>query len=296
MRAEPDHPPSSKLASRREAIALVWGRLSAAGPSARSNGPPTTLRRRPVVLRPASLVTIGALGLATAVWAGCGARTGRRSAQSPTPVGHDTQLAAPDDGLEHPPPGDAPVITPAVKEPPPGRPIKMTLYHVASQPCPDTAQMPLPKCGGGSLGMVSQAFKKSLAMQGTGKLCDGRLVGVQTVAPLCFVVVDPKYPWGLTASGHAATPFRSLGVRPKEMPYGTWYYVRELDGVPLPFPDEGKKHDGCLRADDTGNGIGENHVDLFVGPKSAMTALLTIVDRPVTISRGDGICTGKEDF
>jgi 3D (Asp-Asp-Asp) domain-containing protein len=265
--------------------------------------PSPSLRRTPVALRPASLVMIGALGLATAVWAGCGARSSRRPITSPgagNGTDHGTATVPDGDGLapDEAPSGTAVVtgVTPSITDPPPGRPIKMTLYHVASQPCPDSSQVPLPKCGGGSLGMVSHAFKKSLAMQGTGKLCDGRLVGVQTVAPLCFVVVDAKYPWGLTASGHAATPFRSLGVRPKVMPYGSWYYVRELDGVTLPFPQEGKKHDGCLRADDTGNGIGDNHVDLFVGPKSAMTPLVGIVDRPVTISPGAGICTGKEDF
>lgn len=192
---------------------------------------------------------------------------------------------------------DLVTTTPTVKPNVAGRPIKMTMYHVATEPCPDPPQATIPRCGGGVLASVSHAFRKSVTMQGTGKLCDGRLIGVQKVNPLCFVVVDPKYPWGLTASGHPATPFRSIGVDPKDLPYGHWYYVRELDGVTLPFPDEGKKHDGCVRADDTGNGIGENHVDLFVGPKSAMTPeLVKIVQLPVTLAPGAGICKGKDEF
>jgi 3D (Asp-Asp-Asp) domain-containing protein len=149
----------------------------------------------------------------------------------------------------------------------------VTLYHLAAQTCPDAAQVPLPRCGGGSIAQVSSAFKHSAAMQGSAKLCDGRVVGVQKVSPLCFVVVAEGNPWGVTASGRPAAPFRSIAVDTKIFPMGRWYYVPELDGVALPAPSEGKKHDGCVRADDVGGAVKGELVDLFVGARSAVDAL-----------------------
>jgi 3D (Asp-Asp-Asp) domain-containing protein len=144
--------------------------------------------------------------------------------------------------------------------------------------------------------MVSSAFKKSAAMQGTSKLCDGRVVGVQKTNPLCFVVVAPQFPWGMTASGRPATPFRSIAVDPSVFPLGRWYYVAALDGLTLPAPHAGAKHDGCVRADDTGGAVKGNDVDLFVGPKDAMTPLVPLLDTPLTMAPGDSVCGGNESF
>lgn len=154
-----------------------------------------------------------------------------------------------------------------------GRLIHVTLYHLAAQHCPDPAQVSLPACGGGSIATVSHGFLKSVKMQGSAKLCDGRVVGVRKLSPLCFVVVPEGFPWGMTASGRAATPFRSIAVDPKVFPLGHWYYVRELDGLSLPPPAESKVHDGCVHADDVGGAVKNELVDLFVGPHDAVKAL-----------------------
>ncbi|MGZ3448563.1 MAG: hypothetical protein ACXVEF_03140 [Polyangiales bacterium] len=199
---------------------------------------PVRLASCAALLPTTAVATLVAVGLA----GGCGPRVhsgGARSAetltQSPvTGASPATATAAPGETIAPlPPPPSGP-----------GRAVRVTLYHLAAQSCPDPAEVPLPRCGGGSIAKVSNAFKHSAAMQGSAKLCDGRVVGVQKVSPLCFALVAEGNPWGVTASGRPATPFRSIAVDTKLFPMGRWYYVPELDGFPLPAPAEGKKHDG----------------------------------------------------
>lgn len=239
------------------------------------------------VLRPESVAALGSLCCAVSAAAVAGAiltgGCGPRSA--PRPV---ASLPAPESGTVETPP--APVASAAPREKPKvtGRAVRMTLYHIAAQKCPDAGQVPLPKCGGGSIATVSQAFKQSAAMQGSAKLCDGRVVGVQKVNPLCFVVVGAEFPWGVTASGRPATPFRSLAIDPKTFAMGRWYYVPELDGLPLPAPAAGKVHDGCVRADDVGGAVKNDMVDFFVGERSAVQALKGALSESV-VHLADGV-------
>jgi 3D (Asp-Asp-Asp) domain-containing protein len=169
------------------------------------------------------------------------------------------------------------------------RHVKVTLYHVAFEPCPDGHEVAMPKCGGGALASVSGKFLRSVTMQGTGKLCDGRVVGVHTVKPLCFREVA-GVAWGVTASGRPATPFRSIAVDPKRFPLGRWYYARQLDGVVLPAPNAGERHDGCLRADDHGGGVQGDHIDVFVGDPAAMKPLVPLITPGFDLVADDGTC------
>ncbi len=245
----------------------------------RSSGPPSlaallALARRldrRLVLRPVHLTTAASCasglvlitGLAVAAGGGCGPR----HAVGPRTIGATRGAHAPDRG------GDDPgAQSPAGSEPIVGQAVRITMYHLAAQPCPDPAQVPLPRCGGGSIATVSSKFRKSAAMQGSARLCDGRVVGVRKVNPLCFAVVEGAA-WGMTASGRPATPFRSIAVDPKVFPLGRWYFVPELVGVPLPAPAEGKTHDGCVRADDVGGAVKGALVDFFVGTHGAVSAL-----------------------
>lgn len=218
-------------------------------------------------IRPEALTAVGSVACAVAATSvgigvlagGCGARTTTMPA---TAAARNEPEAEPTAG-------------PPAKRPPPtgGPPSKMTLYYLAAQKCPDPAQVALPRCGGGSIATVSQHFKKSAALQGSAKLCDGRVVGVQKTNPLCFVVVPEGFPWGMTASGRPATPFRSISIDTKVFAMGHWYYIPELDGLKLPAPAAGKVHDGCVHADDVGGGVKGEHIDLFVGDHAAVEAL-----------------------
>lgn len=239
---------------------------------------------RTVTIHPRVVATFGSVACAVAaatvgiavLAGGCGARTTTMPATS---------------GPHAEPGGESPKegATAAPRKPPPtgGRSVRMTLYYLASQKCPDPGQVGLPRCGGGSIATVSNAFKKSAALQGSAKLCDGRVVGVRQTKPLCFVVVPDKFPWGMTASGRPASPFRSIAVDPKLFAMGRWYYVPELDGLPLPAPAAGKVHDGCVHADDVGGAVKGDTIDLFVGEHGAVESLKAKLSE-MTVHLADG--------
>jgi 3D (Asp-Asp-Asp) domain-containing protein len=240
-----------------------------------------------------AFVLAGLLGVACTLGAslasGCGPRTTRPATTAPAKPVATVQEPAPSTSV-----GVAAAPKPPVTN---ARAIHLTLYYLAAQPCPDTPQVPLEHCGGGAIATVSHAFHKAVAMQGSAKLCDGRVVGVQKVNPLCFVVVAPEHPWGMTASGRSATPFRSIAVDPKVFPLGRWYYVPELDGLALPAPQEGKVHDGCVHADDVGGAVHGEMVDLFVGAKSAVGVLgATLTSAPLRMASGEGRCSAELSF
>ncbi len=236
--------------------------------------------RRPVAVGSVACgVAALSIGVALLAAGGCGART--------TPAATSGQHV--ESGSDSP----KEAATAGPRKPPPtgGRLVHMTLYYLASQKCPDPAQVALPHCGGGAIAKVSNAFKKSAALQGSAKLCDGRVVGVRKIHPLCFVVVPENFPWGMTASGRPATPFRSIAVDPKLFPMGRWYYVPELDGMPLPAPAAGKVHDGCVRSDDVGGAVKGDSIDLFVGDHAAVESLkVKLSEASLHLADGTGYC------
>jgi len=242
---------------------------------------------RAVRIRPEAFSVVGGVVAATLgigiLAGGCGARTSRPTG-APATVPHSE---AKNEGAgEH---SDS--VAPKKVPPSGGRSARMTLYYLAAQKCPDPAQIGLPRCGGGSIAMVSQHFKKSAALQGSAKLCDGRVVCVQKTNPLCFVVVPDTFPWGITASGRPATPFRSIAVDTKLFAMGKWYYVPELDGLPLPAPAAGKVHDGCVHADDVGGAVKGDTIDLFVGEHAAVEALrVKLSEAHVHLADGTAHC------
>ena len=214
----------------------------------------------------------------------CGARHGTTAgaAAPPGPAGPAAATDGNADGVAASGPASARSMEGA-------RHVKVTLYHLALEPCPDGREVSLPKCGGGALASVSAKFLRSVTMQGSGKLCDGRVVGVHTVKPLCFREVTGAA-WGMTASGRPATPFRSIAIDTKRFELGRWYYARQLDGFALPAPNAGERHDGCLRADDHGGGVKGDAIDVFVGDPAAMKPLAALIARGFDLAPDDGTC------
>jgi 3D (Asp-Asp-Asp) domain-containing protein len=124
------------------------------------------------------------------------------------------------------------------------------------------------------LATVASAFASSLALEGTGRLSDGRLLNYSgscscPTSP-CYLEVDAAHPWGIGVQNKALVPFRSFAVDKDEIPYGTRLYVPALDGVSMPgdAPWGAFAHDGCVSADDTGGAIVGKHVDWFVALKT----------------------------
>ncbi len=133
--------------------------------------------------------------------------------------------------------------------------------------------------GGGCepIAEVSKEFAAQLAMQGTGKLHDGRIINVFGACRCsrnpCFKVTQAR--WGTAGNGRPLQPFRTVAVDPKVVKLGTLLYVPLLDGRAMPGrrPWGGFVHDGCVVADDTGGHIVGKRMDLFVGRKSYFTGL-----------------------
>jgi 3D (Asp-Asp-Asp) domain-containing protein len=116
---------------------------------------------------------------------------------------------------------------------------------------------------------VSNEFASALALQGTGKLRDGRVLNIWGHCKCdhtpCFKVTAAQ--WGTGGSGRQLQPFRTVAVDPKMIKLGSLLYVPLLEGKQMPgrAPWGGFVHDGCVVADDVGGGIKGTQLDLFVG-------------------------------
>jgi 3D (Asp-Asp-Asp) domain-containing protein len=116
---------------------------------------------------------------------------------------------------------------------------------------------------------VSRDFASALALQGTGKLKDGRVVNIWGHCACghspCFKVTAAQ--WGTGGSGRQLQPFRTVAVDPKMIKLGSLLHVPFLEGRLMPgrAPWGGYVHDGCVVADDVGGGIKGTQLDLFVG-------------------------------
>jgi 3D (Asp-Asp-Asp) domain-containing protein len=118
------------------------------------------------------------------------------------------------------------------------------------------------------LAKVSAQFASELALAGSGKLADDRMLTVTGECNCkrspCFRVID--HPWGIGASNRPLVPFRSLAVDRKLIDIGTALWIEQLDGTEIPgtFPTV---HDGCVAADDVGGRIIGERIDWFVARK-----------------------------
>ncbi len=149
---------------------------------------------------------------------------------------------------------------------------------------------------------VSKEFASQLAIQGTGKLRDGRVLNIwghcNCKHTPCFKVTQTA--WGTAGTGRALQPFRTIAVDPRVVKLGSLLYVPLLEGRTMPGrqPWGGYVHDGCVVADDTGGHINGNRIDLFVGRKAYFLGLSGSGGRHawarhVPVFDGSGICERK---
>lgn len=159
--------------------------------------------------------------------------------------------------------------------------------------------------GGGkceAIAEVSKDFATQLAVQGTGKLRDGRVLNIwghcNCKHTPCFKVTQAQ--WGTAGTGRSLLPFRTVAVDPKVVKLGSLLYVPLLEGRTMPgrSPWGGYVHDGCVVADDTGGHIGGNRLDLFVGRRAYFLGISGSGGshawaRHVPVFDGSGICERK---
>jgi 3D (Asp-Asp-Asp) domain-containing protein len=160
-------------------------------------------------------------------------------------------------------------------------PFQLTYYVVSLRPSADPSQVTIRDCKGNFLTSASYAWRDDAVMQGTArfKAADGTSKTINAGSG-CWVSLPYAQRWGLgvenPATGNAfeLRPFRSIAVDPAVLSVGKWYYIKELDGVKMPYPASTMVHDGCVRAVDVGPAILGKHIDFFVGYYSAYTSLI----------------------
>lgn len=145
--------------------------------------------------------------------------------------------------------------------------MELTYYWIAAPLAGDGGEaVPLLDLEGIEIARVPETFARRVAMEGTGRLLDGRLVNISNAEPWPgsrFMLVDTGVaPHGLDARGEPLVPFVTVAVDPEVVPLGATLYAPTLAGFALP---DGTTHDGRLRAGDTGYTISGHHLDLFTG-------------------------------
>jgi 3D (Asp-Asp-Asp) domain-containing protein len=144
--------------------------------------------------------------------------------------------------------------------------LRATLYTVALESdFPAHPDANLLSRDGTVLHRASKKFLRDAALQGSGRLNDGRIVMVTPNANGLRWKISP-YDYVIGANGCPLTPFRSASVDKRVIPLGTKLIIPETAGMELP---DGTIHDGVWYAVDTGGAIKHDRVDLFVGPGKA---------------------------
>lgn len=116
------------------------------------------------------------------------------------------------------------------------------------------------------IGRFPRTFVFEFKLEGSAVLRDGRVLNYDGRCPygvgFCFQTLDPlEHPLGKGGQGRALLPYRSVAVDPRFVPLGTPLFLPELAGLIMP---DGSRHDGCVRADDTGGNIRRRELDFFV--------------------------------
>ena len=147
-------------------------------------------------------------------------------------------------------------------------------------------------CEGQPLATVPTEFADSLALEGSGKLLDGRLLNLGDCDCAggydCFVELDiNRFPWGQGSQSNPLMPFLSIATDTSVLAFGTSVYAPDLDGQALPG---GGTHDGCLIGADIGNGIDGMHIDWFVGLEDNYETLDPDVPEEIELFEGGTIC------
>jgi 3D (Asp-Asp-Asp) domain-containing protein len=151
---------------------------------------------------------------------------------------------------------------------------KMTFYWLAweSEYANEPYVVDIYTRNGFLIGRFPRTFVFELKLEGSAILRDGRALNYDGRCNygigVCFQTLDiNEHPLGKGGQGRPLVPFRSVAVDPSFVPLGTPLYVPELDGLLLPASldsPEGARHDGCVRADDTGGNIRRHELDFFV--------------------------------
>lgn len=136
---------------------------------------------------------------------------------------------------------------------------------------------------GNLLYAVSESYYKALAMEGTGKLLNGKVINyhVRITLPdgsreIRWRFCGPEAPFGYGVDDLPLIPFRSVAVDETVIPMGSRIYIPAAVGARLP---DGTRHDGYFTAVDIGDRIKNRKIDIFTsfGDQSSVFAKVGLV-------------------
>ncbi|MCO5143991.1 MAG: 3D domain-containing protein [Oligoflexia bacterium] len=150
--------------------------------------------------------------------------------------------------------------------------LKPTFYWVAlEQDDGATRDKELKDMEGNVLARVSDKFFRSIRLEGTGRLLDGRVLNYagRIGSDIRYLVCPPEAPYGYGVNLIPLVPFRSVAVDPSVVPIGSRVYIPQVIGAELP---NGEIHDGYFMAVDIGDAIKNKRIDMFTsfGDQSAV--------------------------
>jgi 3D (Asp-Asp-Asp) domain-containing protein len=163
-----------------------------------------------------------------------------------------------------------------------GTTFDLTYYVISLRPVGDPNEVTIRDCAGNFLTYASRKWRDDAIMQGTAryKTSSGESRTINAGSGCWVRITDYDQRWGLGVWNTAANepfalrPFRSIAVDRNVLTVGKWYYIKELDGVQMPYPASTMVHDGCVRAVDVGPAIIGRHIDFFSGYYSAYESLI----------------------
>lgn len=120
---------------------------------------------------------------------------------------------------------------------------------------------------GNLLATVTPNYYKELAMEGTGKLLNKKIINYESrktnpdgTTEIFWQFCPPEAPFGYGLGPIPLVPFRSVATDLTVVPLGSKLYIPAAVGIKLP---DGTFHDGYFTAVDIGDMITNKKIDLF---------------------------------
>lgn len=114
---------------------------------------------------------------------------------------------------------------------------------------------------------VSEKYYKSLLMEGTGRLANGKVINFKSRTKKSDGTWDIRWrvcpstaPYGYGLNDIPLEAFKSVAVDTSVIPLGSKIYIPAAKGAQLP---NGKRHDGYFTAVDIGDLIKNKKIDIF---------------------------------
>lgn len=120
---------------------------------------------------------------------------------------------------------------------------------------------------GNLLTAITPTYYKKLAMEGTGKLLNGKIINFKSrrqnadgTIEILWRFCPADAPFGYGLEDLKLVPYRSVAVDLTVIPLGSKVFIPAAVGVKLP---DGSRHDGYFTAVDIGDLIKDKKIDIF---------------------------------